>query len=96
MANLNVCVIGCGSRGRGHMQILSEFDDTRLVAVCDPAENARNNAGKLFNIPNRYDNIEELLDNETLDAAFVATPAHLNGEAALPCKSTGMHHSTCW
>lgn len=56
MANLNVCVIGCGSRGRGHMQILSEFDDTRLVAVCDPAENARNNAGKSFNIPNRYDN----------------------------------------
>ena len=91
MTDLNVCVIGCGSRGRGHMQILSEFDDTRLVAVCDPAENARNNAGKLFNIPNRYDNIEELLDNETLDAAFVATPAHLNGEAALPCLERGIN-----
>lgn len=91
MAELNVGVIGCGSRGRGHMQILSEFDDTRLVAVCDPVENARNNAGDAFKITNRYETVEELLDRETLDAVFVATPAHLNGEAALPCLERGIN-----
>ena len=91
MSKLQVAVIGCGGRGRGHLKILSEFDDTALVAVCDPVEDARNTAAEMFNVPNRYESIEALLDNETLDAIFVATPAHLNGEAALPCFERGVH-----
>ena len=91
MANLQVAVIGCGSRGRGHMKILSEFEDTDLIAVCDPIERARNSAGDTFNVSNRYDTIEALLDNETLDAVFVATPAHLNAEAAMPCLARGIN-----
>ena len=91
MSKLRVAVIGCGGRGRGHMKILSAFDDTDLVAVCDPVEAARNNAGDMFNVSARYERIEALLDNEALDAIFVATPAHLNGEAALPCFERGVH-----
>lgn len=91
MSKLRVAVIGCGGRGRGHTKILSEFDDTAVVAVCDPVEAARNNAADTFNIPNRYESIDELLDSESLDAIFVATPAHLNGEAALPCLKRGVH-----
>ena len=90
MSKLRVAVIGCGGRGRGHTKILSEFDDTTVVAVCDPVEAARNSAADMFNIPNRYERIEALLDNETLDAIFVATPAHLNGQAALPCLERGV------
>lgn len=91
MANLRVAVIGCGSRGRGHMNILSDFEDTDLIAICDPIEEARNNAGDSFNISKRYDTIEAMLDNESLDAIFVATPAHLNAEAALPCFERGIN-----
>ena len=91
MSNLRVAVIGCGGRGRGHLKILSEFDDTSLVAVCDPVETARNTAADMFSVPNRYESPEALLDSETLDAIFVATPAHLNGEAALPCFERGVH-----
>ena len=70
MSNLRVAVIGCGGRGRGHMKILSEFDDTALVAVCDPVESARNDAADRFNVPNRYEDIEALLDSETLGRYF--------------------------
>jgi len=91
VSKLRVAVIGCGGRGRGHMKILSQFDDTELVAVCDPVEAARNNAADALNVPNRYESIDELLDSESLDAIFVATPAHLNGEAALPCFERGVH-----
>ena len=44
-----------------------------------------------FNVSKRYGTIEALLDNETLDAIFVATPAHLNGEAAAPCLERGVN-----
>ncbi len=91
MANLRSAVIGCGGRGRGHMKILSEFEDTDLIAVCDLVESARNSAGDTFNVSKRYDTIEALLDNETLDAVFVATPAHLNAEAAAPCLERGVN-----
>ena len=91
MSNLRIAVIGCGGRGRGHMKILSDFEDTDLIAVCDPVEDARNSAGDTFNVSKRYDTIEALLDNETLDAIFVATPAHLNGEAAAPCLERGVN-----
>ena len=91
MANLRVAVIGCGGRGRGHMKILSEFEDTDIIAICDPVESARNNAGDTFNVSKRYGTIETLLDNETVDAVFVATPAHLNGEAAAPCLERGVN-----
>lgn len=90
MEKLRVAVIGCGGRGRGHLNELSKFEDVTLVAVCDTIENARNSAGDTFNVQNRYDSIESLLDNEKLDAVFIATPAHLNGEAALPCLERGI------
>lgn len=90
MEKLSVALIGCGGRGRGHLSQLSAFDDVSIVAVCDPVENARNSAGDTFNVPNRYDSIQKLLDNEKLDAVFIATPAHLNGEAALPCLDKGI------
>ena len=91
MANLRVAVIGCGSRGRGHLKILSDFEDTDLIAICDPIDTARNNAGDSFNISKRYNSIEEMLDNVSVDAIVVATPAHLNGEAALPCFERGIN-----
>ncbi len=91
MSNLRVAVIGCGSRGRGHMKILADFDDTVLIAICDTVEAARNNAGDTYNVSNRYETIDALLDNETVDAVIVATPAHLNGKAALPCLARGVH-----
>jgi predicted dehydrogenase len=73
------------------MKILSEFEDTDIVAICDPVESARNNAGETFNVSKRYETIDGLLDNETLDAVFVATPAHLNGAAAAPCLERGVN-----
>ena len=91
MDKLRVAVIGCGGRGRGHLNELSKFDDVNLVAVCDSVENARNSACDTFKIENRYDSIESLLDSEELDAVYIATPAHLNGEAALPCLKRGIN-----
>ncbi|MCZ6856314.1 MAG: Gfo/Idh/MocA family oxidoreductase, partial [Gammaproteobacteria bacterium] len=91
MSQQRVAVIGCGGRGRGHMRILKAFSDVELVAVCDLVESTRNAAGDEFNVAKRYASIEEMLDAESLDAVFVATPAHLNGQAALPCLERGVN-----
>jgi predicted dehydrogenase len=98
MSKLRVAVLGCGGRGRGHIGILKGFEDVELVAVCDPVAKARDAAGDAFGVAQRYASTEELLDAEDkrahgapLHAVFVAPPAHLNAQAALPCLERGVN-----
>lgn len=91
MENLKLALIGCGSRGRGHLSVTREFEDVDFVAVCDPVEDVCRKTAEEFGIVRQYSNVEELLDREELDAVVVATPAHLNAGAALPCLEQGIH-----
>ena len=90
MANIPVGLIGCGGRGRGHVRALDALEDVELVAVCDPVAASREQAGDEWGVEHRYADVEAMLDAEELAAAIVATPAHLNAEAALPCLERGI------
>ena len=90
MTDIRVGIVGCGDRGRGHMRILQTFDDVELAAVCDPFTASRDQAGAEFEIARRYKTVEAMLDAEELDAAIVATPAHLNAPSALSCLARGI------
>lgn len=90
MAEVRAAVVGCGGRGRGHIAVLQGFADVEVVALCDPVAEGRDKAGEEFGIDRRYADIEEMLDAEELDAAVVATPAHLNAAAALPFLQRGI------
>ena len=90
MANIPVGLIGCGGRGRGHVRALHALEDVELVAVCDPVAANREQVGDEWGVERRYADVEAMLDAEELTAAIVATPAHLNAEAALPCLERGV------
>ena len=90
-SRVRVAVVGCGGRGRGaYLRHLSTFEDVDVVAVCDPVKAARDAAGDEFGVSGRHATVDELLEGESLDAVFVATPAHLNGLSALPCLEQGV------
>ena len=91
MAQLQIGIVGCGGRARSHMRELQQFDDAVMVAVCDPVPGARAAAGDEFGIAHRYSSVEDMLNGESLDAAFVATPPHINAQAALPCLERGVN-----
>lgn len=90
MASIPVGLIGCGGRGRGHIRALHALADVELVAICDPVAANREQVGNEWGIERRYATIEAMLNAEELAAAIVATPAHLNAEAALPCLERGI------
>ena len=90
MANIPVGLIGCGGRGRGHVRALHALADVELVAVCDPVAANREQVGAEWGVERRYADVAAMLDAEELAAAIVATPAHLNAEAALPCLERGI------
>lgn len=91
MDKVRIAATGTGPKGRQHIEILAAFDDVDLVAVCDPATEARDSVADEFGIPGRHATVEELLDAEDIDAIIVAPPAHLNGIVALPCLERGVH-----
>ena len=88
---LNAVLIGCGGRGRGHIEAMKTFDDLQFVAVCDPVEELRDRVADENAVPRRYEDIEDMLAKEELDLAVIATPAHLNGRCALPVIQAGVH-----
>lgn len=88
---LKTALIGCGGRGRGHIEAMKTFDDLEFVAVCDPVEELRDRVAAENAVPRRYEDIEDMLSKEELDLAVVATPAHLNGKCALPVIQAGVH-----
>ena len=88
---LKTALIGCGGRGRSHLEAVKSFDDLQFVAVCDPVEELRDRVAKEYAVPRRYEDIERMLSEEELDLAVVATPAHLNGACALPVIQAGVH-----
>ncbi len=88
---LRVGVIGCGSRGKGHIQILNGFEDVYVTAVCDPIVASREAICGTYGIEGQYGDVSALLEGEVLDAVFVAPPAHLNATLALPCLEAGVH-----
>ncbi len=88
---LKAALIGCGARGRGHLETIKTFDDVRFVAVCDPVKETGERVANEHGIPNWYGDIEDLLTKESLDLAVIATPAHLNGQSALPVIQAGVH-----
>lgn len=90
MANIPVGLIGCGGRGQGHVRALHALADIELVAVCDPVAANREQVGDEWGVERRYADVEAMLGAEELAAAIVATPAHLNAEAALPCLERGV------
>ena len=89
--SLKVAVIGCGSRGRGHIRILTEFPDVELVAVCDPVDTSLQKIIDEYSNITGYDNLETMLDQVCPDAVWVAPPAHLNHLLAQPCLERGIH-----
>ena len=90
MAKVRVGIIGCGSRGKGHIRILHGFEDVDLVAVCDPVAEALEAVSTEYGIQKGYEDVNTFLDREELEAIIVASPAHLNAELALPCLEQGV------
>lgn len=90
MKSLRVAVVGCGRRGRRHMEILKGFSDVDLVAICDPVESARERAYDDFQVGNGYGSMDELLSCQKLDGVIVATPPHLNASVSMISLQAGI------
>lgn len=94
---INVALIGMGKQGRVLFESMSNIPGLNFQAVCDIWDyNLRGGAGKVRalqgNVPNRYTDIDELLEKEKgLDVAIVATPDFWHSPHTVKCLDAGLH-----
>ena len=87
---INVGVVGLG-QGRSHLAAFAALDGSRVTAVADIDPNVRARVADEYDVPHRYENIEDLLEGNQIDLVVVATPDHLHGQHAIMALQAGKH-----
>jgi len=92
MSQLRWGIIGCGDVARKRVAGAIQADpDSSLLAAC------RRNRDKLdqfcadFKVENAYTNAADLIDNNDIDAVYIATPVHEHLHQTLLAARTGKH-----
>ena len=73
MKKIKIAIIGAGRMGKFHLETLKDMKNIELVAILT-TPNGSENRKKLKNkykIKNDYENIDEMLSNSNIDAAFI-------------------------
>jgi len=89
---INVAQVGVGAWGKNHLRTFAGLQDCNLSICCD------SNLDILSMIKNQYSNkikttlkYEEILNDKTLDAIVIATPAYTHADLALKALDAGKH-----
>ena len=90
MATFKAGIIGCGGRGRSHARGYQASPDVEIVACSDPVENARTDFAEQFEVPNTYENYQEMLDTESLDFVSVCTWIALHKDMVIAAANSGI------
>jgi predicted dehydrogenase len=85
-------LVGCGGITQViHLPTLKKHPDVKLQALCDLDTPKANVLAEKFNIPNIYEDITDMLNQEELDVLFILTPNNLHLPMAMLGLEYGLH-----
>ena len=95
---IKIGLIGCGGMARNHLRrMLHDFQNTEIVAVSEPSDQAYSETAKLFRdngrkAPTNVKRLSEFLENYSsqLDAVMIITPHALHYSQAVACLKAGL------
>jgi UDP-N-acetylglucosamine 3-dehydrogenase len=83
---MNCALVGLGSMGRNHYKTIKNNQDINFVAVVEP------NDELIADIDvRRYRDVEQLLENEQIDLAIIATPTSTHLDISRKFLERGIH-----
>ncbi|MGH6625893.1 MAG: Gfo/Idh/MocA family protein [Burkholderiaceae bacterium] len=88
MKTLNIAVAGAGLIGRRHVELLQASARTRLNAVVDPSDAAKEFAAR-HQVPH-FDSLQALFAAQQPDGVILATPNQLHVSGALACAANAV------
>ena len=88
---LKIGVVGVGFWGSNHVRVLRELESAEVKAVCDIDLEKAKYVAKKFGVSNYYQNLDDMLNNEELDAVTVCTPSVSHAEIAVRILESGLN-----
>lgn len=89
---VRIGLIGAGAVVQvAHMPVLKKLKSVELAAICDTDLPKARALATRFGIPDVFDDIEDLLGHERVDALLIATPNHLHESHILAALAAGCH-----
>ena len=88
---LKIGVVGVGFWGSNHVRVLRELESAEMKAVCDIDLEKAKNVAKKFGVPKYYQNLDDMLNREELDAVTVCTPSVSHAEIAVRILESGLN-----
>jgi predicted dehydrogenase len=88
---LRIGFVGAGMISLYHLRAWAEVAGARVVAICDPNEEARRGRSAEFKIPATYRDLETMLAHERLDAVDIATPVRTHADLVRIAADEGVH-----
>lgn len=88
---LRVAIIGCGRMGRVHAARIAGDARAEIAAVFDVDASMAEAMQDVAPEARRFDDLDRMLDESSLDAAVIATPTALHFEQILACRDNGLH-----
>jgi predicted dehydrogenase len=89
---LKVGIVGGGGIAQvAHLPVLKKLKGVEVMALCDPDFPKARAVADRFGIKDAFDDIEELLRYEALDAVVLCSPNHLHESHILAALSANLH-----
>jgi predicted dehydrogenase len=89
---LKIGVVGGGGIAQvAHLPVLSKIKNVEVLGICDSDVPKARAIAQRFQVKDAFDDIEELLRFEQLDAVVVCTPNHLHEAHILAALSADVH-----
>jgi predicted dehydrogenase len=87
---INVGVVGCGTHAQiAHLPFLKKHDRCNLAAICDTEIRKIDHLGSKYNIPKRYQDFQEMVDDSDINALVIATPNYLHAPMTITALKYG-------
>ena len=88
---INVGIIGAGYWGINYVRVFGELPDSRVAVVCDTSADRLRLVGERYPTIATTERVEDLLEDASLQALLVATPATTHHALAKRCLIAGKH-----
>ncbi len=88
---VNIGVIGCGVQGRAIIANLNRLKNAKITAICEKYPAWLRRAGRLAPKAAKYDNHQDLLKDDKVDAVIIATPTHQHKQITLAAIKANKH-----
>lgn len=87
---INLGIVGCGVHAQiAHIPFFKKNPQCELTAICDSDVRKIDHLSSKYNIPHRYQDFQEIVQDEEIDALIIATPNYLHAAMTISALKYG-------